>query len=360
MKARILPFFFPNKGCGSRCTYCCQAATMGHALDSPAPHTIEALARSARKQRDDRPLEIAYFGGTFTAFDAAEQELYLSVARKLKEEGVVDGVRISTHPGYLDDRICSYLLEQGVDTVELGVQSFALAPLTAAGRNYDGERAGQACRQIQDAGLGLVIQLMPFLPGSALADDLESAALTAGLRPDGVRLFPTVVLKGTVLADMAAAGRYVPATVDEARDRCAAMLFPLDEAKIPVLRIGLQASEMTGRQVESGPYHPALGELSWGAYLADRLARMIQALPDLTARHIQVEPSLASLLLGHGGAAMERLRCALGRQDLQVTVLPGGGTASAEEALASWTGGTFAIEAYTTHVTVTRVTYGGG
>ena len=333
---------------------------MGHGFKSLQPEAIKEAACQAREQQaseDKRPLEVAYFGGTFTAFAPDEQERYLEVAKRLKDQGVIDAVRISTHPGHISAAICGRLAAHGVDWVEVGVQSFASRPLRKSGRGYDEARAREACRQVQQAGIGLVIQLMPFLPGATETDDVESAHICAAIEPDAVRLFPTVVLRNTGLFDLMRAGRYAPATLEEAVDRCALMLEPLDRRKIPILRIGLQASEMTGAQVEAGPYHPALGELVRGAFLADRLADFITARPTESVYRVCVENSLASLLTGHKGRSVNRLQRRLGGAQLDISAkLPGthGSTTSARR----WTGGTFEIEDYTSYLTVARASHG--
>ena len=67
-------------------------------------------------------MEVAFYGGSFTGIDKAIQGS-LAVPLKYKEEGKIQGIRLSTRPDYIDHEILSLLKEYKVDTIELGVQS---------------------------------------------------------------------------------------------------------------------------------------------------------------------------------------------------------------------------------------------
>jgi len=279
MRRKIIPFWFPNRGCANRCIYCDQSLTMGNAIEMPGLQETEQRVLQAREELrrggGEQPLEAAFFGGTFTALPLSMQEGYLSLAARLVEEGVLDSVRLSTHPLHVDRETVARLASFGVSAVELGVQSFRSSVLKTAGRGYLGRQAIDACQRVKEAGIELVIQLMPFLPSAVEEDDLHSALVTAELRPAAVRVFPTVVLKGTTLEQWFAQGRYEPATTRQAAIRISRMLEILLRKPIEVMRIGLQVSELTDSAVVAGPYHPAMGELCWGFLLARVLAGLI-------------------------------------------------------------------------------------
>lgn len=344
MQTKILPFFFPNSGCPSRCAYCDQSRTMGNALALPAVHDVRRHAEQARAritaQGSETRLEAAYFGGTFTALPSEVQQKYLRAAAELKGEGVIDAIRISTHPLYLDREIAGRLVECGVDTVELGVQSFAEHVLVRCGRGYDGATALRACEEIKAAGLDLVVQLMPYLPAADEKDDLYSARATAALKPDAVRIFPTVVIEGTRLHDWWREGDYRAAEVADAVERVAAMLKIILDAHIPVIRIGLQVSEVTDGAVAAGPYHPALGELCYSGLLADVIAAHAGG-ADLP---VIVDPALASLLTGHGRAGEKRLKSLL--PDRRVTVAVDDASTAPPEAETMWSCDRFVLMKY--------------
>jgi histone acetyltransferase (RNA polymerase elongator complex component) len=311
MKRRILPFFFPNVGCPGRCIFCDQQIIAGDAFTMPTTgELVEAVmeAWTNRTPGDNRPLEAALFGGTFTALPAEVQEEVLTPLQALSEKGILQGIRISTHPQFVTPETLSFLGRFGVTTIELGIQSFADDVLHLSGREYDGEMARQACRAVQDAGLELVIQLMLFLPGALATDDLDSARLAALLKPTSVRLFPTVVLAGTTLARWHREGSYVPATVEQAVSRVAEMLEILVPSGTDIMRIGLQPSGKTGLGVLAGPYHDALGELCWSRLLTRTLAQACTLSTLARTPDICLHQSLSSLLFGHSQKGLQDLQ----------------------------------------------------
>jgi histone acetyltransferase (RNA polymerase elongator complex component) len=314
MKRRVLPFWFPNMGCSSRCLFCDQQMTQGEAFEMPSPADIAATILEAAARESQLPLEAAFFGGTFTALPWPVQEALLAPATELRQNGLLAGIRVSTHPAFVDHESMARLRHSGVTTVELGIQSFASPVLALSGRKYDEAQALAACAVVTEAELELVVQLMPMLPSALADDDLHSARIVANLKPQGVRLFPTLVLANTGLEEWYRAGRYVPPTLDQTALRVSQMLEVIGLARIPVLRIGLQSSERLDRAVVAGPYHPALGELCWSALLA-RLA--VRGLQRVVASGVQpptlrVAPSLASLVTGHDQAGLKSITEALG------------------------------------------------
>ena len=103
---------------------------------------------------------------------------------------------------------------------------------------------------------------MTGLPG----DDDEGAVETAGeliaLKPDAVRIYPTVVVRGTELERLWRCGKYTAHNVEDAVRICAKILPMFDAAGIPVIRLGLNPTrELSGGAAFAGAYHPALGEL---------------------------------------------------------------------------------------------------
>jgi hypothetical protein len=234
---------------------------------------------------------------------------YLGAVAPLVEEGLIDSVRVSTHPCHVNPGLLATLASLHVRTVELGIQSFDDEVLACAGRGYGRETAIRACAAVRDSGLELAIQLMPFLPGADEERDVASARTAAALEPSGLRIFPTLVLRGTGLEELWREGRYAPATVEQACQRVALMLEPFIQAPAEILRIGLQESRSLAEAFLAGPRHPALGELCWAHLLARIAARhgreTAAADPGRGAGAcgsgytIRLLPRGASLMLGH-------------------------------------------------------------
>ena len=101
--------------------------------------------------------------------------------------------------------------------------------------------------------------MMTGLYGSSAADDIKTAEQIIELSPDCVRIYPTIVLKNTRLADLVKKGEYEPQTVDEAVRLCTRLKSMFDEASVPVIRLGLHTIDETA--YIAGPWHPAFREL---------------------------------------------------------------------------------------------------
>ncbi|MHB8169998.1 MAG: elongator complex protein 3 [Thermincolia bacterium] len=261
----IIPVFVPHLGCPHQCVFCNQKEIVGTA-EGPTPawvkNTIqEYLATIPR--RDGVKVEVAFYGGSFTAIPRLVQEGLLQPAFEYLQEGLIHNIRISTRPDCVDGEALEFLGRFGVRTIELGVQSMNPEVLALSGRGHTAEDVRQASRLIKDYGLTLGLQMMIGLPG----DTKERAVATAGelicLEPDFVRIYPLLVVEGTPLAESYRLGRYRPLALEEAVETCADLLLVFTQAGIPVIRMGLQPSQEINYQgkVLAGPFHPAFGEL---------------------------------------------------------------------------------------------------
>lgn len=257
----ILPFFIPMQGCANRCVYCDQHSISGQAAaPSPADVTAAALA-----YRGSRPAQLAFYGGSFTALPRQVQGEYLRAAQPALQRGLIDSLRVSTRPDAVDQEALALLAAGGVTTVELGIQSFDAAVLAQSGRAYSPGEAEQACVLVHEAGLTLGIQLMTGLPGDNRGISLFSTQKSCALRPAFMRIYPTLVLRGTPLAADYARGLYRPQELPEAATLAGDMLALALEAGIKVIRLGLNPSASLEEALLAGPYHPAFGQMARNA-----------------------------------------------------------------------------------------------
>jgi histone acetyltransferase (RNA polymerase elongator complex component) len=100
--------------------------------------------------------------------------------------------------------------------------------------------------------------MMTGLPLDTDEGAVQTARFLAALRPDGVRIYPTVIVRGTALEALWKKGLYREHTVEDAVRVCARILPVFEEAGIPVIRIGLNPTdELSGGDAVAGAYHPA-------------------------------------------------------------------------------------------------------
>lgn len=255
---KIYPVFLPHAGCPHRCLFCAQERSTSQP-GVGEPDELAAWLEQRLPARGDG--EIAFYGGTFTLLPPARQAGYLAMAKRLVAAGRVAGIRVSTRPDALPADCLARLRGAGVTTVEIGVQSFDAAVLSAAGRGHTPAHSRAAIQRCRRAGFSVGVQLMPGLPGGDAGEALRSLRQALRLAPAFVRIYPVVVVAGTPLAELWSAGGYSPWSLDQAVDVCADMLHLCHLAGMPVVRLGLQGDPQLEANLLAGPYHPAFGQL---------------------------------------------------------------------------------------------------
>lgn len=256
---QIYPAFIPFAGCKTRCVFCSQNLQTGQELESPQS-IVKRVEEHFSVVDYNKPLDLAFYGGTFTSLPDDEQRGYLALARRLKEKGAVRQVRCSTRPDAVTPNQLKKLREWGLDCIELGVQSFCSVPLSASLRGYSGASAYQACQMVQETGMSLGVQLMPGMPGQSERHFAEDIKICLELKPDAVRLYPCLVIRGTTLAARWERGYYQPWTLDETLERLSPAVLSLWEQGVRTIRLGLAPEESLLPNILDGPFHPALGQ----------------------------------------------------------------------------------------------------
>ncbi len=252
------------------CSFCNQFAITSH-LYQPTVQDIDTAVTTAIRTMGDSitDSEIAFFGGSFTAINRDYMIMLLHAAYKYVENGTVRGIRVSTRPDAISDEILDILTDYGVTTVELGAQSMIDSVLKANHRGHTAEDVRIASRLIKGRGFALGLQMMTGLYTDNYQGSVHTANEFISLKPDCVRIYPTVVLEGTMLADYYRSGKYMPQTVDEAVELCASLLTMFRDYDIPVIRLGLHAIDED--EFVAGAWHPSFGELCESRLMLDRI-----------------------------------------------------------------------------------------
>ena len=263
-------------------------------------------------------LQLAFYGGSFTAIPAAQQEELLGAAQPYLEAGAIDSLRLSTRPDAIDGEVLARLRRYGVETVELGAQSMSDRVLELSGRGHTARDVAEASGMVKAAGFKLILQMMTGLPGSDEESDVETARRIAALRPDGVRVYPTVIVRDTALYDLWRAGKYREHSVEDAVRACARILPVFETAGIPVIRLGLNPTEeLSGGDAAGGAYHPALGELVRARIMRGEAERLLAGAKPGGSAALRVNPRLMSQAVGQHGCNREWLRERFGLRELR-------------------------------------------
>lgn len=260
-KQLIIPIFIPQYGCPHQCVFCNQKTISGMEKPPDAAYVSDTIKAYLKTWKGKGKKEIAFYGGSFTGLDAAVQKVFLAEAHKFVSRGLIDSVRISTRPDYITDEGLLLLKKDNVETVELGAQSMADDVLKLSGRGHTAEDTVTAVMTLKKHGFLVGLQFMPGLPGDTCDTILYTADRIIELKPDFVRIYPTLVVKDTPLEKMYQAGLYKPWALAEMTDICRKLVSLFDAKGIPVIRLGLQSTETLEDNILAGPYHPSFRNL---------------------------------------------------------------------------------------------------
>ncbi len=321
MSARecVIPVFVPHLGCPHQCVFCDQRRISGSAESATAETVRQAIRTAAALPSNGAKRQLAFYGGSFTAIPVSRQEELLSAAAEALRRGEIDAIRLSTRPDAIDDEILERLRRYGVETIELGAQSMDEEVLRLSRRGHTAADVEAAAAAVKKAGFRLILQMMTGLPGDSDEKDLASARRIIALRPDGVRIYPTVIVRGTPLWERWRRGEYTEHTVEDAVRVCAKLLPLFEEAGIPVIRLGLNPTEeLSGGEAAGGAYHPALGELVKSRVMLVKMRKLLRGIPEGSRVTLGAEEHSLSQAIGQKKENLRRLRSEFGLKDIKV------------------------------------------
>jgi len=255
-----ISIFVPHIGCPNKCSFCNQRYITG-SFKAPLGIDVENAVKNALESPRYNPktTEIAFFGGSFTAINRNYMVDLLEVASKYVEEGIVSGIRVSTRPDAINEEILGILKKYHVTAIELGAQSLNNRVLKMNNRGHTVNDVVVASKLIKDFGFELGLQIMTGLYGDDDKTCIKTAEKCIEIKPDTVRIYPTIVLKDTYLAALYEDKIYEPQTLNDAIELASKLYSLFIENNIRVIRLGLHSIEEDA--FIAGPWHPAFSEL---------------------------------------------------------------------------------------------------
>ncbi len=337
-KPFIVPIFVPHMGCPHQCVFCNQTSITGSDPDDvlrSITRRIEEVygevahrppsqcsAGDPLRVQPRKPFrrQIAFYGGSFTGIERKVQIQLLSAVQPLIRKGMIDSIRVSTRPDYIDPQVLALLKTYGVRTVELGVQSMAEEVLRRSRRGHTADHVLSAVELLHGGDFEVGIQIMVGLPEDDTGRNAHTVDRVIQLNPHFVRIYPTLVLKGTPLERLYRSGRYTPLSLERAVDLCKRAFLRFHRAGIPVIRLGLQSSpelETTGC-VLAGPYHPALGHLVESSLFYDMASHLMLKHRQYRNLRMKVSPSDVSNIRGQKNQNLHQLKQRFGLSDIRI------------------------------------------
>lgn len=306
-KQYIIPIFVPHLGCPNDCIFCNQKSISGqkeNMTKEKAKKIIEDYLETIKNEEAE--VEIAFYGGSFTAIEEKTQEELLQTAYEYIEQGKVESIRISTRPDCINKETLKRLKKYKVKTIELGVQSANDYILKRANRGHTFGDVKKASKMIRWNGFKLGHQMMVGLPESTRIDEINTAKALIKLKPKMVRIYPVLVVKNTKLEEEYKQGKYEPLPLVQAVEVCKELVRMFADKKIEVIRVGLQNTDEIAEpenkesEVVAGPYHPAFRQLVESAMWYDAIVGKIKKL-NVKVKEVEVtvNPVDSNNVIGH-------------------------------------------------------------
>ena len=323
-KEYIIPIFVPHLGCPHACVFCNQTKITGVQTQVTAKDVEKTIEEYLKHFKDsENKVEVAFFGGSFTAIAEEKQNELLEAVQKYIKDGTVESIRISTRPDYIDKSILKRLKKYNVKTIELGVQSANNYVLAKAKRGHTFEDVKKASKLIRHHHFILGHQMMIGLPESTALDEINTAKALIKLKPKIVRIYPVLVIKQTELEEEYKKGEYEPLSIVQAVERCKDVATLFNKHKVKIIRIGLQNTEEItdpsnkNSEVVAGPYHPAFRQLVEGALWYDAiLAKIKKFNTKVRVVELKANPEDVNNIIGHKKENMIKLK-----EDYEVEVI---------------------------------------
>jgi len=223
-------------------------------------------------------VELVIMGGTFPAtpeqyqtrfvqgcLDAITQQesTSLTEAKRRAETSHIRnvGITVETRPDWAKQRQVDHMLTMGVTRVELGVQNIHADIYKLVNREHTVKDVKEATCILKDSGLKVAYHMMPGLPGSNQKRDLntfKTIFTNPDYKPDMIKIYPCLVIKGTKTYEWWKNGTYQPYTTEQAAE----LIAEIKKNVPPWVRIMRVQRDIPAQVIEAGIRHSNLRQLA--------------------------------------------------------------------------------------------------
>ncbi|MBP3253572.1 MAG: radical SAM protein [Bacteroidales bacterium] len=300
-----IPIFIPQQACPHQCIYCNQRYISGQHTIPGKQEVKQTIDKYLSTAEEDTDIQVAFFGGTFTALGIEEQLSYLKTVKPYIDSKRIRSVRLSTRPDYINTEILDMLKQYNVTDIELGAQSLDDGVLQYSQRGHTVRDVTEASNLITAYGFNLGLQMMIGLPQDTLQKSIHTAQTIVSLKAVCTRIYPTLVIERTPLAALYRQGQYQPLSIEQAVHWTKEIYKIFVKENVNVLRVGLHPSEdlLNGKGYIAGPFHPSFFEL----VLTELWKEKFTALPADT-QLIKVNPADINYAVGYCSSNLKYLK----------------------------------------------------
>ncbi len=293
--------FIPEEACPNQCVFCNQHRIAGADCAPSVEEVIAKVEAHLLTIPEGSEVEIGFFGGNFTGIPIEGQKAYLESVQPYLASGRAAGIRISTRPDYISQDILTLLKQYHVTAIELGAQSLDDEVLKITGRGHSVAQVRDASRLIKENGFNLGLQMMIGLPGDTAEKSIFTAREIIRLGADSTRIYPTLVIKNTELAQLFLDGKYTPLTMEEAVESISEIVPLFVAAGVKILRIGLHPSEglLDRTSLVAGPFHVSFGEMVFSEIWRKQIENMVFGNGKRNLLTLTVAAGMRTAAIGH-------------------------------------------------------------
>ena len=224
-----------------------QLEAIGHTVDK-----IDLIVMGGTFPAGPRDYQEWFMKGCLDAMTGAESRS-LGDAKLLAETSSIRnvGITVETRPDCLTEDDVNNMLDLGVTRVEVGVQNVYDDIYRLVDRGHTIQDVVEGTRRLKDSALKVCYHMMPGLPRSSLQRDLDGFRQIFNdprYMPDMLKIYPTLVVKGTKLYDWWRSGDYEPLITGQAME----LVAKVKKMTPPWVRIMRVQRDIPLHQIEAG------------------------------------------------------------------------------------------------------------
>ncbi|MFW9954600.1 MAG: tRNA uridine(34) 5-carboxymethylaminomethyl modification radical SAM/GNAT enzyme Elp3 [Candidatus Thorarchaeota archaeon] len=233
-----------------------QLKTIGHNISK-----TELIVMGGDWCSKDSEYRNDFVKGCFDAMnDSSSTTLHEALHRNETSQIRNVGLTFETRPDWVTEESIDDMLRMGATRVELGVQTLSDEVLEKVRRGHGVEATSRATKLLRDSGLKVCYHMMPGLPSTTPEEDLQhfrTLFTDSRFQPDMLKIYPTIVVKNTLLYEWWLNGSYTPYNTDQIVDLISRAVNNMPE----YVRIQRMQRDIPLHQIEAGLNRGNLREL---------------------------------------------------------------------------------------------------
>ena len=280
-KTCIIPIFMPNLKLKENYIFC---DTKEKEVKKIKKSEIKKIIENELSKVDNETnVEVVIFTRNIEDL-ISDKENVLELISEYIKENKITSAKISTRPESINKNTIKILKKYKVRSIEILVPSSNDYILKKSNAQIMFSDIKKTSKLLRWNGFKVGYQMTVGLPESTRLDEINTAKALIKLKPNTIKIFPVLVLKGTTLEKEYNNEKYVPLNLVQAVEICKEIVRMFWNKKIEILQIGIEdkeeLNEFTNSKTEivDGPYYPSFKQLVESNMWYDAIVNKIKRL----------------------------------------------------------------------------------